>query len=489
MTRDEAINILGLVKKNIYTEEEIKKAYRFAMNQNHPDHGGNEEQAKKINEARSILSNKRTLINYVNDVSFEVTYDMIERIYYSLVIEDLLSSDYYVLFSNLYTYVVPDLYEELVDTKVENKEELINIVSKRIINFLLKFEKEFCDSKGISITDLRNYGYQTPTLPIDTHEYLKKQKLAYINYQKDYVENYIKKIDNDSEKYRKIIDNLPYDECMSLSALIDYLNKRIERYSVTNNYNKDINYLNYKLKEYVFEINKIFAELLINCGNNFETINDINAILNRVKTIEESFNNYKNISKESCEKLLGDCKEELKNAQTLISKSSFNLEEDYNVKALKADLVIDITRVKIPFIINEFIDMIDKINKKEIYNGDLLVERYYEIAKSFAELYEVDYEELLNYASKPLKKIDLFYDKINFNEIDDFLSSIYKKYVFNYVKRIINIEANRNVGKKEKQEIAEKIFKNNLYILKMSDINDILSESLAIEEKHNNKAL
>lgn len=489
MTRNEAINILGLTQKNIYTEEEIKKAYRFAMNQNHPDHGGNEEQAKKINEARGILSNKHPLNNYINNVTFEVTYDTIERIYYSLVIEDLLSSDYYAFFSDLYTYVVPDLYEELYDTKVKNREELTEIVSKRIINFLLKSEKEFCESKGINITDLRKYGYQPPTLPIDTHKYLTKLKIAYINYQKNYVENYINKMDNETEKYKKIIDNLPYDECMPLASLIDYLNERIERYLVTNNYSKDVNYLNYKLKEYVFEINKIFAELLIKSGNSFDIINDINAILRRVKTLEESFNAYKNISKEACEKLLEDCVEELKNAQTLINKSSHNLEEDYNVKALKAYLIIDITRVKIPFIITEFIDIIDKINKKEIFNGDLLVERYYQIAKSFAELYGVNYDELVNYASNPLKKIDLFYDRINFNEMDDFLSTAYKKYVFNYVKRIINIEANKDVSKKEKQEIAEKIFRNNLYILKMSDINDILSESLVIEEKNNKKAL
>ena len=62
LTKEEAAKILNLPLKSNYSSEEITKAYREAMKTNHPDHGGTDEMAKKINDARTFL--RTYYINY-----------------------------------------------------------------------------------------------------------------------------------------------------------------------------------------------------------------------------------------------------------------------------------------------------------------------------------------------------------------------------------------------------------------------------------------
>jgi hypothetical protein len=53
MTIEEAEDILGL--KPGYTQEDVKSAYQKMMLKNHPDHGGSDYLASKINEAKDVL--------------------------------------------------------------------------------------------------------------------------------------------------------------------------------------------------------------------------------------------------------------------------------------------------------------------------------------------------------------------------------------------------------------------------------------------------
>jgi hypothetical protein len=53
MTIEEAEDILGL--KPGYTQEDVKLSYQKMMLKNHPDHGGSDYLASKINEAKDVL--------------------------------------------------------------------------------------------------------------------------------------------------------------------------------------------------------------------------------------------------------------------------------------------------------------------------------------------------------------------------------------------------------------------------------------------------
>lgn len=54
MSRAEALSVLGLSDDNPTTED-IKNAHRRLMQKIHPDHGGNDYLAAKLNEAKKIL--------------------------------------------------------------------------------------------------------------------------------------------------------------------------------------------------------------------------------------------------------------------------------------------------------------------------------------------------------------------------------------------------------------------------------------------------
>lgn len=53
--RQRALQVLGFDRDDNPTEDEVKAAHREAMKAAHPDAGGSEELARKINNARDLL--------------------------------------------------------------------------------------------------------------------------------------------------------------------------------------------------------------------------------------------------------------------------------------------------------------------------------------------------------------------------------------------------------------------------------------------------
>ncbi|KAK1322450.1 Mitochondrial import inner membrane translocase subunit TIM14-2 [Acorus calamus] len=58
MTRREASLILGISSREAVTPEKVKEAHRRVMVANHPDAGGSDYLASKINEAKDVLLGK-----------------------------------------------------------------------------------------------------------------------------------------------------------------------------------------------------------------------------------------------------------------------------------------------------------------------------------------------------------------------------------------------------------------------------------------------
>lgn len=517
MTKEDAVKILGLSNKVNYTEDEIKKAYRTAMNQNHPDHGGNEEQAKKINEARSFLkkyylqtfnnnvnksyvNNSNTTNNYGDFKNYSDFWHYLQKMkelinfYQSIVIENNDSKWTENLSYQLKKSVFSDLDNKVSDNTVESLKILIR---QNVMKTLLDYENDFCNIRGIVVSNLYDFGYKNPSLPVNVYKYVHNLISAYVDYQKDYIKDYVKKMDCYSD-YRNQIDNvicnLPYDDCKPVLELVTIFNERLKRIFDTYYSIEDVKNLNLRIVEYISKLNKVLFDILINVKVDSKLKDEINNFKTKVIQIKKYYDNLPKDSvylNDKYKNIIQLCQNELNNATILLKKcydeksvDKTTDDYDYSIIKLKKSLNIDLSKIKIPYLVVAFENLLDKIKREEIMSNEYLVECFLQIEQKFANEYGVTVDDLIKYGYKPIKQIDLLLlEKLNFNELDDNLSLAYKKYVFHYVKKIINDKKYSYISQSIKREMAELIFDENLYALKMDDINNIISNYLYVDAK------
>lgn len=316
------------------------------MNRNHPDHGGNDDMAKKINEARIFLkkyylesvnndtrkssaNNSKTTNNSDNPNNYSDFWRYLQKMkelvnfYESIVIpnddeewtSDLSYKLRYSAFSD-------------IDNKVSANtiESLKQMIRQSVMKTLLDYENDFCNSRGIVVSNLYDFGYKNPSLPINVYKYVHNLRSAYVGYQNDYIKDYVKKLACYSD-YRtqidKIVSNLPYDDCKPVLELVTIFNERLKK--IYNSYNpiEDVKYLYLKIEEYISKLNKVLVDILINVKVDSKLNDEINIFKTKVKHLDFSYNG---LSKDSddlidrCKNIIQLCESELDNANNLLQK-------------------------------------------------------------------------------------------------------------------------------------------------------------------------
>ena len=481
MTKKDAIKLLELPDAEMYSVVEIRKAYRKAMQKNHPDHGGSTEIAQNINEAKEYLIKNYAI--YVDGYNKPIlSTKKIEKIKFNIQLvynTFLVQRIFFIKSQELYSQLDllmndEEIIKEVSQVNNPSNEYIFSILKPKAKKIITTYAENYCALREIKITDLSSFNVNSIEFPFDIDNYVTKLQNAYIVYAKKIIENYAKEINNyadNKDDIAKIIKCLPYDECKSISELTSIF---VKKYYNICKMKTDYNYLQMKYKSNLTNINLTFIDIVkrMSTSTYWDTM-DLKREINDLKKTTDTLGNYLNLTEEDI------IKSEiiLQKALSLLGKCHMFNKSDLNMDKLKSYLNINILEIKFPFMIDYFISVIVKIEEKAIDNFDKLVEAYCGIETEFSKNYGIPIDKLQRFMYEPIDKTKLdFSSPLDFNKIDKKLAIAYKRYIVKYVKTILNNDDSK-FTEEEKHAIVEKIF-SNLYIYSKEDINDIIYEQI-----------
>lgn len=481
MTKKDAIKLLELPDAEMYSVVEIRKAYRKAMQKNHPDHGGSTEMAQNINEAKEYLIKNYAI--YVDGYNKPIlSTKKIEKIKFNIQLvynTFLVQRTFFIKSQELYSQLDllmndEEIIKEVSQVNNPSNEYIFSILKPKAKKIITTYAENYCALREIKITNLSSFNVNSIEFPFDIDNYVTKLQNAYIVYAKKIIENYAKEINNyadNKDDIAKIIKYLPYDECKSISELTSIF---VKKYYNICKMKTDYNYLQMKYKSNLTNINLTFIDIVkrMSTSTYWDTM-DLKREINDLKKTTDTLGNYLNLTEEDI------IKSEiiLQKALSLLGKCHMFNKSDLNMDKLKSYLNINILEIKFPFMIDYFISIIVKIEEKTIDNFDKLVEDYCGIETEFSKNYGIPIDKLQKFMYEPIDKTKLdFSSPLDFNKIDKKLAIAYKRYIVKYVKTILNNDDSK-FTEEEKHAIVEKIF-SNLYIYSKEDINDIIYEQI-----------
>lgn len=481
MTKKDAIKLLELPDAEMYSVVEIRKAYRKAMQKNHPDHGGSTEMAQNINEAKEYLIKNYAI--YVDGYNKPILSTKkkekikfnIQLVYNTFLVQRIFFIKSQELYSQLDLLMNDEeIIKEVSQVNNPSNEYIFSILKPKAKKIITTYAENYCALREIKITDLSSFNVNSIEFPFDIDNYVTKLQNAYIVYAKKIIENYAKEINNyadNKDDIAKIIKYLPYDECKSISELTSIF---VKKYYNICKMKTDYNYLQMKYKSNLTNINLTFIDIVkrMSTSTYWDTM-DLKREINDLKKTTDTLGNYLNLTEEDI------IKSEiiLQKALSLLGKCHMFNKSDLNMDKLKSYLNINILEIKFPFMIDYFISIIVKIEEKAIDNFDKLVEAYCGIETEFSKNYGIPIDKLQKFMYEPIDKTKLdFSSPLDFNKIDKKLAIAYKRYIVKYVKTILNNDDSK-FTEEEKHAIVEKIF-SNLYIYSKEDINDIIYEQI-----------
>ena len=254
MTKEEAIKILGL--PNIFTKDDLKKAYRRAAMKCHPDMvGGKKEDFQKVNEANEILERSLNTNNSSNDSFLAVVYyaDNTVRKIYNYVDINIFSIDDTTI--NTYVNKIK---------KSKNKEE-IDKWYKYFLNFIVDKYKEY-EIKFKNTWKIPASFKYTLNYNCRTSEFLKQLEKV----KKDYYDSLQNILRNELSKYYNWYGYSEVEEAIK-NISDKYFNKILNGYfksseQLINDLNKEIKSLfdGYFLAKERFEKLEILKRKIIN---------------------------------------------------------------------------------------------------------------------------------------------------------------------------------------------------------------------------------